>query len=148
MAIPGVKEEMAGMIGIDNGFQHQSGQCFAEGFNRTIGENFTSSDDAVVCRIRLALRIGLCFIVQSSLLLARRLCTKRVTVLLAVSFPPTVGVAPGLATLFDAVGLALAWPDLFRDVGVTVLFSISLRPTVGGTPGLAILFDAVGVLPG
>src|SRR5664279_1654708 len=74
VTIPGVKEKMAGMIGIDNGFQYQPWHCFAEGFNRPIGGNFTSGDDAVACRIRPAIRIGLCFIVQSSLLLARRLC--------------------------------------------------------------------------
>jgi hypothetical protein len=74
VTIPGVKEEMVGMIGIDNGFQHQPWHCFAEGFNRPIGGNFTPGDDAGVCRIRPAIRIGLCFIVQSSLLLARRLC--------------------------------------------------------------------------
>jgi hypothetical protein len=40
MAIPGVKEEMARMIGIDNGFQQQSGQCFAEGFKRIVNQSF------------------------------------------------------------------------------------------------------------
>jgi hypothetical protein len=77
VTIPGVKEEMVGMIGIDNGFQYQPWHRVAEGFNRSIGGNFTSCDDAVVCRIRPAIRIGFFFSVQRSLLLARRLCTKR-----------------------------------------------------------------------
>jgi hypothetical protein len=75
MAIPGVKQEMIGTVGIDNGFQYQLWQCFAESFNDSIGRNFTSGDDAVVRRMRPALPFVFCFRAQSSFLLARRLRT-------------------------------------------------------------------------